>query len=208
MIIDCHGHYTTAPEALASWRDRQIAAVGSPSHRPSPSELHISDDELRESIESNQLAKMRERGSDLTIFSPRASFMAHHIGGLEESSAWAAICNELIRMAPPVLDYRRGDLRNHRSGYRTSPMGPKPLYQGSTGFVGVNLNPDPQAAIGRIAAVGFLLVSNLRAHGRAGPFRRWCTRINELSACAFTTTGPTILVPTPPPSCSVSQQFI
>ncbi len=39
---------------------------------------------------------MRERGSDLTIFSPRASFMAHHIGDFEVSSTWAAICNELI----------------------------------------------------------------------------------------------------------------
>jgi 4-oxalmesaconate hydratase len=38
---------------------------------------------------------MKERGSDLTIFSPRASFMAHHIGDFQTSSTWAAICNEL-----------------------------------------------------------------------------------------------------------------
>jgi len=38
---------------------------------------------------------MLERGSDLTIFSPRASFTAHHIGDLQLSSTWAAICNEL-----------------------------------------------------------------------------------------------------------------
>ena len=38
---------------------------------------------------------MRERGLDLTIFSPRASFMAHHIGDFQVSSTWAAICNEL-----------------------------------------------------------------------------------------------------------------
>ena len=62
---------------------------------PKASELRISDDELRESIESNQLRLMRERGLDLTIFSPRASFMAHHIGDFEVSSTWAAICNEL-----------------------------------------------------------------------------------------------------------------
>ena len=80
MIIDIHGHYTTAPKALEAWRNRQIAAINSPSEMPKASELHISDDELRESIESNQLRLMRERGLDLTIFSPRASFMAHHIG--------------------------------------------------------------------------------------------------------------------------------
>jgi hypothetical protein len=38
---------------------------------------------------------MRERGIDLAIFSPRASFMAHHVGDFQVSSAWAATCNEL-----------------------------------------------------------------------------------------------------------------
>jgi 4-oxalmesaconate hydratase len=66
-----------------------------PVARPRTSDLKISDDEIRETIETNQLAQMRARGSDLTIFSPRASFMAHHIGDFAVSSAWAAICNEL-----------------------------------------------------------------------------------------------------------------
>ena len=79
MIIDCHGHYTTAPKALEDWRNRQIAGIKDPASAPRVSELKISDDELRESIEANQLKLMRQRGSDLTIFSPRASFMAHHI---------------------------------------------------------------------------------------------------------------------------------
>ncbi|HJV62482.1 MAG TPA: amidohydrolase family protein, partial [Albitalea sp.] len=95
MIIDVHGHYTTAPPALGAWRDLQIASLQDPGKSPDPRNLKISDDELRESIETNQLAKMRERGSDLTIFSPRASFMAHHIGDFQVSSTWAAICNEL-----------------------------------------------------------------------------------------------------------------
>src|ERR1700748_1279574 len=95
MIIDCHGHYTTAPKALEAWRNRQIAGITDPSQAPKVAELKISDDEISESIESNQLRQMKERGSDLTIFSPRASFMAHHIGDFEISSTWAAICNEL-----------------------------------------------------------------------------------------------------------------
>lgn len=95
MIIDIHGHYTTAPKALETWRNRQIAAIHSPSERPKVAELNISDDELRESLEPNQLRLMRERGLDLTIFSPRASFMAHHIGDFDVSSTWAAVCNEL-----------------------------------------------------------------------------------------------------------------
>ena len=80
MIIDSHGHYTTAPKALEDWRNRQIAAIRDPTMKPRVSELKISDAELRNSSESNQLRQMKERGSDLTIFSPRASFMAHHIG--------------------------------------------------------------------------------------------------------------------------------
>jgi 4-oxalmesaconate hydratase len=95
MIIDIHGHYTTAPKALEAWRNRQIAGIRNPAEMPRASELRIGDDELRESIESNQLRLMRERGLDLTVFSPRASFMAHHIGDFQVSSTWAAICNEL-----------------------------------------------------------------------------------------------------------------
>ena len=81
MIIDCHGHYTTAPRRR--WKTgatARLPASKNPSEMPKVSELKISDDELRETIEANQLKLMRERGSDLTIFSPRASFMAHHIG--------------------------------------------------------------------------------------------------------------------------------
>ena len=34
MIIDVHGHYTTAPAALGAWRDRQIAGLKDPSVAP------------------------------------------------------------------------------------------------------------------------------------------------------------------------------
>jgi 4-oxalmesaconate hydratase len=95
MIIDVHGHYTTAPQALEAWRKRQVDAIGHPSRAPRASDLRIGDDEIRESIEGNQLRLMRERGIDVTIFSPRASFMAHHVGDFHVSSTWAAICNEL-----------------------------------------------------------------------------------------------------------------
>jgi len=95
VIIDIHGHYTTAPKALETWRNAQIAGIADPTVMPRAADLRIGDDEIRETIETNQLARMRERGSDLTIFSPRASFMAHHIGDFAVSSTWAAICNEL-----------------------------------------------------------------------------------------------------------------
>ena len=59
MIIDCHGHYTTAPRALENWRNAQIAGIKDPSVMPKVADLKISDDELRESIEANQLKLMR-----------------------------------------------------------------------------------------------------------------------------------------------------
>ena len=80
MIIDCHGHYTTAPKQLEDWRKRQIAALEDDKHVPSKGTLGISDDEIRQSLEGAQLKQQRERGTDMTIFSPRAMGMSHHIG--------------------------------------------------------------------------------------------------------------------------------
>ena len=146
MIIDCHGHYTTAPKALDAWRERQVAAIGDPSARPKASELRISDDELRESIEANQLRLMRERGLDLTIFSPRASFMAHHVGDFAVSSAWAGLCNTLCFRVSRLFP-------EHFAGAAMLPQSPGvdprtclPELERCVrdyGFVGINLNPDP-----------------------------------------------------------------
>ncbi|WP_067671106.1 amidohydrolase family protein [Nocardia miyunensis] len=146
MIIDCHGHYTTAPGALEFWRNRQIAALDDPSATPSPADLVIGDDELRASIEDNQLRLMDERGIDLTVFSPRASFMAHHIGDFQTSATWAAICNELC--------YRVGEMFPDR--FAVAAMLPQsPGVDPATcvpelvrcveeyGAVALNLNPDP-----------------------------------------------------------------
>ncbi|MCU0929377.1 MAG: amidohydrolase, partial [Burkholderiaceae bacterium] len=146
MIIDCHGHYTTAPKALENWRHQQIAGIADPAAKPRVDSLVISDDELRESIETNQLKLMKQRGSDLTIFSPRASFMAHHIGDFEVSSTWAAICNELC--------YRvSGLFPDHFIGCAMLPQSPGvdpatciPELEKCVreyGFVAINLNPDP-----------------------------------------------------------------
>ena len=146
LIIDVHGHYTTAPAALGAWRDLQVDALKDPSIVADPKALKISDDEIRESIETNQLTKMRERGSDLTIFSPRASFMAHHIGDSQTSSTWAAICNELCARVAQLFPH-------HFIGAAMLPQSPGvdpasciPELEKCVedyGFVGLNLNPDP-----------------------------------------------------------------
>src|SRR5262245_3192365 len=96
MIIDCHGHYTTAPKALQDYRDEQIAGLKDPSDVSAKGTLNISDDQIRESLEGAQLKFQRERGSDVTIFSPRASAMGHHIGNETTSRYWTEHCNDLI----------------------------------------------------------------------------------------------------------------
>ncbi len=94
MIIDCHGHYTTAPEPLQRFREAQIEAYKA--GKILPEVPFISDDQIRESIEKNQLKLLEARGLDMTIFSPRASAMAHHIGDEGVSKQWTRACNDLI----------------------------------------------------------------------------------------------------------------
>ena len=96
MIIDCHGHYTTAPAQLQTYRDGQIARARDPAYVPARGNLGITDDEIRQSLEGAQLKIQRERGTDMTIFSPRAMGMGHHIGGEGISRYWSEECNELI----------------------------------------------------------------------------------------------------------------
>jgi 4-oxalmesaconate hydratase len=147
LIIDCHGHYTTAPKQLEDWRNRQIAGIKKdPSVMPKASDLKISDDELRESIENNQLRLMKERGSDITLFSPRASFMAHHIGDFNVSSTWAAICNELCFRVSKLFPDHFIPVAMLPQSPGVDPKTCIPELEKCIkeyGNVGINLNPDP-----------------------------------------------------------------
>ena len=146
LIIDCHGHYTTAPKALEEWRNRQIAGIKDPSVMPKPSELKISDDDIRESIAANQLRLMNERGNDLTLFSPRASFMAHHIGDFKVSSTWAAICNELCFRVSQLFPDHFVPVAMLPQSPGVDPKTCIPEMEKCIreyGAVGINLNPDP-----------------------------------------------------------------
>ena len=145
MIIDCHGHYTTAPEAHNLFREAQLAHFDDPS-KPAPARPEIGDDEIRESIEQNQLRLIRERGADMTIFSPRASAMAHHLGDEAVSQIWTRACNDLIKRVVDLFP-------ETFIGVCQLPQSPgAPIGNAvaelrrcvnDLGFVGCNLNPDP-----------------------------------------------------------------
>jgi 4-oxalmesaconate hydratase len=146
MIIDCHGHYTTAPKGLQTYRDAQIAALNDPSHVPSKGKLNVSDDQIRESLENAQLKFQRERGTDLTIFSPRASAMAHHIGDATTSLHWSQHCNDLIHRACSL--YPRNfvgvcQLPQSPGVPPANSIGELERCVKELGFIGCNLNPDP-----------------------------------------------------------------
>ena len=145
LIIDCHGHYTTAPGPHQEYRQAQLARLEDPS-LPSPDPATISDDEIRESIEQNQLKLLRERGADLTIFSPRASAMAHHVGDPATAMDWARANNDLIRRVVDLYpeNFVGGAQLPQVAG--ESLDGPiEELERAVTelGFVGCNLSPDP-----------------------------------------------------------------
>jgi 4-oxalmesaconate hydratase len=144
MIIDCHGHYTTSPPAHEAWRTQQIAARrDGTAVPPRPS---ISDAQIRESIEQGQLRVQRERGTDLTIFSPRAASMGHHLGDADMNAAWSEVCNDLIHRVCTLFP------RNF-VGVCQLPQAPGVPPENciaelrrcveQLGFIGCNLNPDP-----------------------------------------------------------------
>jgi 4-oxalmesaconate hydratase len=145
VVIDCHGHYTTAPPALAAFRVAQLARLADAS-LPEPPPPEISDAEIRASIEDNQLRLLRERGGDLMVFSPQASAMGHHVTDPAVARAWARACNDLIARVVALFPA-------HFAGACQLPQTPggalgdsvAELHRcvGELGFVGANLNPDP-----------------------------------------------------------------
>jgi 4-oxalmesaconate hydratase len=141
MIVDCHGHYTTAPGELAAWRKRQLAGAGQP--LPAPK---ISDDQIRESLEGAQLRLQRERGTDVTFFSPRASAMEHHVGDAATSLAWSRVCNDLIHRACTLYPDRFAGACQLPQSPGVAPATCIPELERCVkdlGFIGCNLNPDP-----------------------------------------------------------------
>jgi 4-oxalmesaconate hydratase len=146
MIIDVHGHFTTTPPQVADFRRQQVAEFkrsGAVLSNPPA----VSDEEIRAGLEGNQLRIMKERGIDLTIFSPRAIGMDHHEGNEATNIVWAQYCNDLIDRACRMFP-------DQFVGVCQLPQAPgvKPgravleelerCVKG-LGFIGANLNPDP-----------------------------------------------------------------
>jgi 4-oxalmesaconate hydratase len=141
MIIDCHGHYTTAPQGLWDWRKQQLASLkGVP---PGPK---VSDQEIRDSLEGAQLRLQRERGSDLTFFSPRAGSMEHHVGDVRTSEAWSRECNDMIHRVCSLYPANFAPVCQLPQSPGVPPancIAELERCVTQLGFIGCNLNPDP-----------------------------------------------------------------
>lgn len=151
MIIDCHGHYTTAPRQLELFRDRQLAELVD-SSRKSLKTLDISDDQIRESLEGAQLKLQRERGTDLTVFSPRAGGMAHHIGSQQTSTRWSQICNDLIHRVVSLYPQNFVGVCQLPQSPGVSPaecIAELERCVTELDFIGCNLSPDPSGGYWR-----------------------------------------------------------
>jgi 4-oxalmesaconate hydratase len=144
MIIDIHGHYTTEPKELFAFRDKQLAGLADASRKPTTSDLGVSDEQLLKSVEP-QLKFQKDRGSDLTIFSPRAGGMAHHVGSEAISKEWSRVSNDLIHRICTLLPDSFVPVGQLPQFPGVSPKNCIPELERlvELGFVGVNLNPDP-----------------------------------------------------------------
>jgi 4-oxalmesaconate hydratase len=145
MIIDCHGHYTTTPAGLGVYHDALHARLAAGSG-PLPEPPVISDDDIRASIEPNQLKIQRERGVDLTIFSPRASWMEHHVTDVTTAKAWARASNDLVYRVAELFPrtFAPGcQLPQVPGGDLTACVAELERCVTQLGFVACNLNPDP-----------------------------------------------------------------
>jgi 4-oxalmesaconate hydratase len=146
MIIDCHGHFTTVPPHFRDWRANQVAHADDPVGAPSVSEARVSDDQIRDGIENGQLRLQQERGSDVTLFSPIAGLMSHHLGNERTSLEWAAVSNDLVHRVTELYP-------DNFVPVCMLPQSPGAPIANSIpelrrcveelGFVGCNLNPDP-----------------------------------------------------------------
>ena len=142
MIIDVHGHYTTAPRQLSAWRQRQIASAGTPFKE----ELVITDDEIRETIGAGQLKLQKDRGTDVALFSPTAGGMAHHYGDEETSKQWTRTVNDLIFRVTQLFPENFIGVCQIPESPGVSPANCVDELKRCVNeydFVGLNLNPDP-----------------------------------------------------------------
>jgi 4-oxalmesaconate hydratase len=89
---------------------------------------------------------MRERGIDVTLFSPQASAMEHHVPDPDTAVAWARACNDLVHRVTELFPASFSgvcQLPQTPEGNLAACVAELRRCVDELGFVGCNLNPDP-----------------------------------------------------------------
>ena len=206
MIIDSTATTRPRPRRSRTGATGRSPRSSDPARAPSPSDLQIGDDELRESIEANQLAtdaRARHRPDDL--HPARQLHGASHRRLRDLQPTWAAICNELCYRVRQLFP-------DHFVGAAMLPQSPGvdpatciPELERCVERVRLRRHQPQPRSVGRPldqpAADRPLLVSDLREDGRArhpgdGP------RDARAATPASTPPARTTSTPTRPRSCS------
>jgi|TARA_A100001391_G_scaffold65878_6_gene41574 4-oxalmesaconate hydratase len=146
MIIDCHGHFTTVPDQFKAYRKAQIADFESGRTSAFAAPPDISDEQLREGLEANQIRLQSERGIDMTLFSPIAGLMGHHHGNEALSQHWSRASNDLVYRACELYPARFAPVCQLPQSPGADPRGCIEELERCVlelGFIACNLNPDP-----------------------------------------------------------------
>ncbi|GAA1971257.1 amidohydrolase family protein [Microbacterium deminutum] len=144
LVIDCHGHFTTEPQSFHDHRTALVEFALGRAEEPAPYS-GIPDAELAVIIADNQLALQQARGTEVTLLSPRASGMGHHVPGQQTADTWAELSNDAVAgicrlfpenfvgvcQLPQTVD---GDLGSAIAELERCV---------DVGFVACNVNPDP-----------------------------------------------------------------
>jgi 4-oxalmesaconate hydratase len=140
LIIDVHGHYTSAPPGLFQYRAAQFAELNRPRRRP----LRISDDEVRATLAA-PLKAMDDRGISIVLISPIASRQGHDLGSERVSRYWTEVNNDLIHQVCRLFPDRFMAVCQLPQSPGVSPSHCVEELQRCVedlGFVGCMINPD------------------------------------------------------------------
>jgi 4-oxalmesaconate hydratase len=144
VIVDIHGHFTTAPPQLDAYRGRQLAAL----NRPTRSDMVISEAALDDALEP-VIRQMDARGIDVVFLSPRAAGMGHDIGDFSISRFWTEVNNDLIARACARFPTRLVPVCSlpQSPGESSASVGAELDRCAAMGFVGCLVNPDISGGI-------------------------------------------------------------
>ncbi|WP_254205608.1 amidohydrolase family protein [Nocardia alni] len=156
MYVDCHAHFTSVPQALKQWRNRQIDEIERHGRHMPAGGPDISDSELARALSGGPISLQAARGIDMTLLSPIAGLMAHHYGDQETSVVWSRLSNDIIHRACGLFPDRLvgvGQLPQSPGESIDASVAELRRCVNELGFVGCNLNPDPSDGYWRASSI-------------------------------------------------------